>query len=142
MYLFRKGKHSLAETRISQGPFKGPCKAQWRTMAGHGPCWGKLLCPHSPLIWFFLCLECKNMATSRFSPVGLFKDYETPAWLGLSTASWPGSLLWTKEESYKGIFLKKEYSNFVAQIFSISCCCVQMSVVKTIHYGCMSGQVC
>ena len=25
MYVFRKGKHSLAESRKSQSPFKGPC---------------------------------------------------------------------------------------------------------------------
>ena len=33
---FRNGKNSLAESRKSQGPFNGPCRAQWRTMAGHG----------------------------------------------------------------------------------------------------------
>ena len=37
MYFFRKGKRSPAESRQSQGPFKGPCKAQKRTMTGHGP---------------------------------------------------------------------------------------------------------
>ena len=42
---FRKGKPSFAESRKSKGPFKGHCKAQWRTMAGHGPCGGQLLCP-------------------------------------------------------------------------------------------------
>ena len=69
---FKKGKHSLAETRKSQGPFKGPCKAQRRTMAGHGPCWGKLLCPYSPLIWFFIFRIQKYGQFSRFSPVGHF----------------------------------------------------------------------
>ena len=49
---FRKRKHSLAESRKSQGPFKGPYKAHWRTVTGHITCWGQLLCPHplpSPL---------------------------------------------------------------------------------------------
>ena len=28
VFFFRKDKHSLAESQKSQGPFKGPCKAQ------------------------------------------------------------------------------------------------------------------
>ena len=50
---FRKGKHSLAESRKSQGPFKGPCMAQWRTMAGH--CW-------------FYCSNWPKIGQNKFDP--------------------------------------------------------------------------
>ena len=62
------------ESRKPQGPFKGPCKAQWKTMTGHGPCWGQLLCPLSPLIWFFTFRVQKYGLYSRFSPVGHLPD--------------------------------------------------------------------
>ena len=41
--------------------FAGPCRAQWRTMDGQGPCRGSFCVRRVP--WYeFWCLECKKMA--------------------------------------------------------------------------------
>ena len=69
------------------GPIDGP----WLVM---DPVEGTSCVPRVP--WYdFLCLECKNMANiADFRlwaigppPLRLFKDSETPAWLGLKELS-------------------------------------------------------
>ena len=47
--------------REFQGTIIGPCTAHWWSKAGLWPCWGWLLCPESPLL-FFCWFECKKVA--------------------------------------------------------------------------------
>ena len=79
MFLFRKRLLRFAESQKSQGPF-------WRTLY----CRGQLLCPLSPLIWFWMFrMQQSDQFPSKGKfvppiPHHLIKDCETSAWWGLS----------------------------------------------------------